>query len=266
MSILGIVASSKIGGTVPSAPTIGTVTVTNNTTVSIPFTAGADGGRTITSYTATSSPSITLSTSGTSSPLTVTGTFVLGTSYTFTIKAKNGIGESPASGTSNSVIPKNYSVGDTGPGGGIVFYDAGSTLSWGRYLEAAVSASSPSWTDATYVWSGNTNTLVGTSTAIGTGLANTNAIVAQNNTASRAATICRAYSGGGKSDWFLPSKDELNQLYAQKTTVGGFANDFYWSSSEDSATHAWTQSFSATTSQFGANKGNSYYVRPIRAF
>jgi hypothetical protein len=46
---------------VPQAPTVGTASVTNSTTVSIPFTAGATGGSTITSYTVTSSPSISLS-------------------------------------------------------------------------------------------------------------------------------------------------------------------------------------------------------------
>src|ERR1019366_7616179 len=56
----------------PAAPTIGTATVTNSTTISVPFTAGASNGSTITSYVATSSPSISLVVSGgTTSPLTV---------------------------------------------------------------------------------------------------------------------------------------------------------------------------------------------------
>ena len=91
---------------VPSAPTIGTVTVTNNSTVSIPFTAPAsNGGASITSYTTTSSPSISLSTSGTSTPLTVTGTFASGQAYTFTIVANNSAGSSASSSASNSVTP-----------------------------------------------------------------------------------------------------------------------------------------------------------------
>ena len=91
--------------TVPQAPTIGTVSVTNSTTVSIPFTAGATGGKTISSYTTTSSPSISLSTSGTSSPLTATGSFAVGQAYTFTIAAVNANGTSTSSSASNSVIP-----------------------------------------------------------------------------------------------------------------------------------------------------------------
>ena len=60
MPILGVLASS--GRSTPAAPTIGTVTVTNATTVSIPFTAGSSG-LPITSYVAVSSPSIALSVS-----------------------------------------------------------------------------------------------------------------------------------------------------------------------------------------------------------
>lgn len=98
-------SNSITATTVPQAPTIGTVTVTNSTTVSIPFTAGATGGSTITSYTATSSPSVSLSVSGTTSPLTVTGTFATNQAYTFTIAAVNANGTSTSSSASNSVTP-----------------------------------------------------------------------------------------------------------------------------------------------------------------
>jgi hypothetical protein len=98
-------SSSITATTVPQAPTIGTVTVTNTTTLSVPFTAGATGGSAITSYTATSSPSIALSVSGTSTPLTVTGTFASNTSYTVQIVAVNANGSSSASSASNSVTP-----------------------------------------------------------------------------------------------------------------------------------------------------------------
>ena len=176
----------------------------------------------------------------------------------------SGSGSFSGAGTLSS--PVVYSIGSTGPGGGIVFYDAGSTLSWGRYLEAATSATSPSWSDLLMPWSGNTNTLVGTSTAIGTGLANTNAAVAQNNTPNKAITICRSYTGGGKSDWFLPSKDELNQLYTQKTVVGEFTVNGYWSSSESSATNAINQYFDNGVQYTIDGKTTTLRVRPIRAF
>jgi len=90
---------------VPGAPTIGTATLTGNTTATVSYTAPADnGGATITSYTATSSPggiTGTLSTSG-SGTISISG-LSQGTSYTFTVKATNSVGQSAASSASNSI-------------------------------------------------------------------------------------------------------------------------------------------------------------------
>jgi hypothetical protein len=171
-------------------------------------------------------------------------------------------------------------VGDTGPGGGKVFYVAASNFtSTGstcnttcRYLEAAPTSGTNPWTDARYQWSGNTTVQIGASaagTAIGTGYANTLAIVGQasgGGTADRAATKARAYRGPNNlSDWFLPSKDELNQLFVARTTVGGFVANDYWSSSESSAIDAWFQNFSNGI-QYQNYKNITFYVRPVRAF
>ena len=91
--------------TVPAAPTVGTASVTNSTTVSLPFTAGATGGKTISSYSVVTSPSISVSVSGTTSPLSVTGSYAAGQAYTFTIAAVNANGTSASSSASNSLTP-----------------------------------------------------------------------------------------------------------------------------------------------------------------
>jgi hypothetical protein len=120
-------SSSITATTVPQTPTIGTVTRTNNTTVSVPWT-GATGGKSITSTTIVSSPSISISTSGTSSPSTATGTFVNNTEYTFTVSLTNANGTSDASSASNSVTPNpSYyvMVGDSG-----AVYQSSDLSSW----------------------------------------------------------------------------------------------------------------------------------------
>ena len=119
----GVNAITEISD-VPDRPTIGTVTVTNATTVSVPFTAATTGGAP-TSYVVTATPSVgDISTNaGTSSPRTVTGTFVNNTEYTFTIRGVNSTGSSPVSSSSNAVTPLsvllvNYLVVAGGGGGG----------------------------------------------------------------------------------------------------------------------------------------------------
>lgn len=103
---------ANITATTALAPSIETVTRTSNTVVSIPFTAPTDnGGAAITSYSIISTPSIALTYSGTTSPMAVTGTFVTGTSYTFTIAAITSIGTGTVSSSSNSVIPYPVAAG-----------------------------------------------------------------------------------------------------------------------------------------------------------
>ena len=72
---------------------------------------------------------------------------------------------------------------------------------------------------------------LGTSAALGTGAANTTKLLACNDGVN-AAKLVDALTDGGKSDWYLPSKDELNLLYLNKDLVGNFAGWSYWSSTE----------------------------------
>lgn len=102
--------------------------------------------------------------------------------------------------------------------------------------------------------------------AVGTGQQNTTAILAGCGTAGIAARLCDEYSNDGYSDWYLPSKDELNILYINRVAIGGFASSLYWSSSElDLYYFAWLQYF-VNGVQYNYLKGDAGYVRAIRSF
>ena len=107
-------------------------------------------------------------------------------------------------------------------------------------------------------------------TGIGTGKVNTDNILNETFYSSTAANIARAYTGGGYTDWYLPSKDELNKLYINKTAIGGFASANYWSSSEGITVNAaWYQFFGSgygSGYQGPDSRHATYYVRAVRAF
>ncbi|HUN54479.1 MAG TPA: InlB B-repeat-containing protein [Smithella sp.] len=192
----------------------------------------------------------------------------------------------------STTTPTTYAIGDPGPSCvGKVFYIEGGGSSGTHGLEAAP----PGWydwyssdADPSLAWisgdpvtdsSGNVTqqtqiTLNGnTSTAIGTGKANSDAIITQSGTTASsysAAAVCEAYVGGGFKDWFLPSLDELAQLYANQdvTRWGGFQNR-YWSSSEYNTWYSWSQYFYDSTYpgiQASTLKSAALPFRPVRAF
>lgn len=105
----------------------------------------------------------------------------------------------------------------------------------------------------------------GTSTSLGTGQSNTIAIVSGCSTSGIAARICDELSLNGYNDWYLPSKDELNKLYLNKTAIGGFAAGEYWTSSESTNMNASVQSFINGIQSFNF-KGYPSYVRAVRSF
>jgi len=158
-----------------------------------------------------------------------------------------------------------YKVGDKGPAGGIIFYDRGFIADGWRYLEAAP-------TDFTAHWVAYEKGVFDTDTLVGSGKQNTQIIVdrmkllKENN---RPAQICAIMDVNGYKDWFLPSKDELDLMYRNlnKKGLGGFSNNWYWSSSyeEEENQCAWFQDFSSGEqySDYAENPGS---VRAIRAF
>ena len=264
----GTIWTSLIAGTasgLPGAPTIGTVTA-GFAQAYVPYTAPAsNGGSTINSYTATSSPggiTGTLEQSG-SGTITVTG-LTDGTAYTFTVTATNATGTGPASAVSNAVTAGVLLIGDSFGGGKIAYilqpgdpgYKSGET----HGLIAA-----PNDLSATDWGCFETQISGADGTALGTGNQNTIDIVAGCSTAGKAARICYDLELNGFSDWYLPSKDELNKLYLNQAAIGGFVPASYWSSSEVYLWEAWNQYFSDGV-QINSDKFYTHFVRAIRAF
>ena len=175
-------------------------------------------------------------------------------------------------------------VGDTGPGGGRVFYVAVGTFSSPfsdcdpncRYMEVA-----PVNHVETSQWCSDTTTLLNvTAQGIGQGMSNTR--TAANTCTSGAIRLAADYTNNGKTDWHLPSKEEFNELckFARRQTTGdrtiacdntgSLQSDFsadrdHWTSSEISATFSHAQELSVGAGAFDPKTGDQR-VRIVRAF
>ena len=106
---------------------------------------------------------------------------------------------------------------------------------------------------------------------IGAGEMNTAIIIAAqvaigDDGSTYAARVCADLVISNYSDWYLPSKYELNLMFLQKATIGNFTSNFYWSSTERNSNTAWAQRFSDGNQIGNFVKTNSDYVRAVRAF
>ena len=224
------------------------------------------------------------------------------TATTYTIIGASASGETA---TATYRLRVTGDIGDTGPGGGIIYYYRSAGFNCGptrastcRYLEAAparwlgTSDTSTRWAQQQPVDYSST-TVPGngaTATEIGWGYRNTRAIVAQGNNATSASAVADSHtvtvSGVVYDDWFLPSKDELNQMckwarnqaWVSDATAcdnsgslnsgpgaSGFTAYYYWSSSESANSLARMQNF-ADGAPVSTYKYNMVSIRPIRAF
>jgi hypothetical protein len=154
-----------------------------------------------------------------------------------------------------------YTIGQSALGGVIAYINGGGTTGTTGLVATTADISSGAQ------WGCYGTTITGADgTAIGTGNQNTIDIMAGCATAGIAARLCGDLVQGGYSDWYLPSKDELNQLYLNRVAIGGFQNASYWSSSEVDANTAWYQLFYNSGQLISNAKINNGLVRAVRSF
>jgi hypothetical protein len=159
-------------------------------------------------------------------------------------------------------------VGDTGPGGGTVFYSAGSMQSWGQFLEVAPNTWSGGTADPSIVYCSPQRSTGMSGRGIGDGRQNT-----IDGTGCNAPDMVMAYRGGGKSDWYIPAEQELYALRTWQQSVTPFQGGFdtspwpnYFTSSRWNANNVY---FTYLSTDLRTNltwaQWNAMYVRPIRA-
>lgn len=146
-----------------------------------------------------------------------------------------------------------YRVGDAGPAGGIIFYvtpaSTCSTTAPVVYEAAPVNQHVNPWGQ---LWGCN-GVVVGTATDLGKGADNTRALMSAGCAgAGSAAQLATSYSLNGYSDWYLPSKSELDALFASRAKVGNWIDCYYYSSSEAAGA---TSSGSTTDGEYAAGYG-----------
>ena len=172
--------------------------------------------------------------------------------------------------------PPIYGLGGLGPAGGVIFYDKGSVSNGWQYLEASTTESPG------IVWGGYSETdedgVAGLGAVLGSGAANSLRIVQDFGAAepyagvsNYAARLCSLSTEGGFGDWFLPSIDEVKQMYARRLSIGA-GSDSYLSSSQSTSypgRSARTYYFGASDAEYDHGKHNdsaAMITRAARAF
>ena len=242
-------------------PTIGTYTYTGS--AQGPSEATNTGTGTTYTYSYSGTVSTTYSSSATK-PIEV-GDYAVIASV-----SADGNYEAASSSATAFRILNILSVGDDYQGGKIAYilvdgdpgYDA--TTPHGLIAATEDQGSGVRWYNGSYTTTGATGTI------IGTGLSNTNTIITSQGPTSTnyAAGLARAYTGGGFTDWYLPSINELGKLYLNRVLIGGFifnSNTNYWSSTEESVFFSFYFDFSNGVPTYNI-KNDIYRVRAIRVF
>lgn len=152
-----------------------------------------------------------------------------------------------------------YLIGELFGGGRVFFVD--NTKIHGLIVALADQTAGAKWDSNTSTW------ISPNAFSFTDGVSNTNKIIAVLGT-NNAAGICRAYTAGGFTDWYLPARNELNILYSQRSVMNNYNPYYYWSSTESTSYigFASAQNFAGGAISDNSLKNSIYHVRAIRAF
>lgn len=156
-----------------------------------------------------------------------------------------------------------FALGDFGHAGGRIMYDAGSMQTWGRYLEVApVGWDGRGLLDPLRFGYCNRTQLLGAAEmGFGAGAANTARILEKCPWSGFKAVA--DYNGGHRNDWFVPSLEEMTAIWRNRSSAD-LSNCDHWTSSERTASTAWTIRVSAWGSPGELAKSWGGCVRPVR--
>lgn len=114
-------------------------------------------------------------------------------------------------------------------------------------------------------WKASSNTGTPGTNSVADGMANTLAMQSNNSGVHHAGMYCLNYQGGGHGDWYLPSRNELDLSWINRSLLPGLEmeDDYYWSSTQSSNANAWSQDFTNGT-QSSFPKEWIIRIRPVR--
>ncbi len=264
--------TNMTGGTIlPVLPTVTTTSVTpyTSTTGTGGGNVTSNGGETLIArgvcWNISANPTIAnwKTTDGTAEGTYASSLTGLFPSTTYYVRAYATNSAGTTYGSQVSFTTNALAVGDLYQGGKVAYlFQSGDGLYKSGIQDGFITTAADISTAAPWGTSGVETYANGT--ALGTGWDNTNMAATYDGLAGSAPKLCYDLVSGGYSDWYLPSDEELNKLYLNRSTIGGFSSNWYWSSRQSSTTYSWYQNFSIGT-RTTQNKPNTAYVRPIRS-
>lgn len=184
------------------------------------------------------------------------------TTYYLRAYATNSAGTVYGNQVNFTTLFNSFSIGDAYQGGIIAYIDSSG-------LHGLIATPIDISTGAIWCLNGGIYNVTGASgSGIGTGNQNTIDIMSGVGSGGIAAGLCSDLVFSGYADWYLPSKDELNQLYINRWDIGGFdLTAFYWSSTIDyTYIGAWSQNFASGSQTYNWASWCSFHVRAVRSF